>query len=327
MRLARTSLTLGLILACLFITATPAQAGLLDAVPGAKAGYSLRQLDNDYTGYAIQVRRSSDGATSDIGFVGGQLDTAALSTFAAGGDAFVATWYDQVGSAHVVQSTADSQPQIVAGGSVLTDPVNGLPALRFSDNNKKLNYANSWIDVETMSVFSAAAWFPWTDPPSYNDSMARRLWTVHLSTSTRSAVGGHGGEFALNYRDTTPALRSPQSGTSIVGNEPFVTSYLYDASQAASSDWVRLRLNGTQIAEYTGLTLDSSANGFTIGSGGDQKRHFDGLIQELVVYGSVLSAADVTRVEGDMMGLYIPEPGTWLLLSAALACGLLVRRR
>ena len=323
MRIIRAFLTWSLILACLCITAAPVQAGLLDVVPGAKAGYSLRQLDNDYTGYAIQVRRDSDGATSDIGFVGGQLDTAALSAFAAGGNAFVATWYDQVGSAHVVQSSLPYQPQIVAGGAVLTDPVNGLPALRF--NNSKLNYANSWSGDTTMSVFSAAAWFPWTTPSSNNDNMARRLWTLHSSTSTRSAVGGHAGQFALNYRDT--ALRSPQSGTSIVGNEPFVTSYLYDASQAAGSDWVRLRLDGTQIAEHTGLTLDSSVNGFTIGSGGDQLRPFDGLIQELVVYGSVLSAADVTRVEGDMMGLYIPEPGTWLLLSAALACGLLVRRR
>lgn len=323
MRLSLTSLTWNLILACLCITAAPAQAGLLDAVPGAKAGYSLRQLDNDYAGYAIQVRRSSDGTTSNIGFVGGQLDTASLSAFAAGGNAFVTTWYDQVGSAHVIQPNSANQPQIVAGGSVLTDPVNGLPALRFS--NSKLNYANNWTGDTTTSVFSAAAWFPWTTPSSNNDNMARRLWTLHSSTATKSAVGGHDGQFALNYRDT--ALRSPLSGTSIVGNEPFVTSYLYDASQAAGSDWVRLRLDGTQIAAYTGLTLDSSVNGFTIGSGGDQLRPFDGLIQELVVYGSVLSAADMTRVEGNMMGLYIPEPGTLLLLSAALACGLLVRRR
>ena len=43
---------------------------LLDTYPGVIGAYSLRKLSNSYTGAAIEVRRSSDSATQDIGFVG-----------------------------------------------------------------------------------------------------------------------------------------------------------------------------------------------------------------------------------------------------------------
>jgi len=43
--------------------------------------YSLRPLCPSYTGKAVKVRRSSDNATLDIGFVGGDFDIAALRTF------------------------------------------------------------------------------------------------------------------------------------------------------------------------------------------------------------------------------------------------------
>jgi hypothetical protein len=39
---------------------------LLDAVPGAAAAYSLRQLSNAYTGPVVTVRRSSDNAEEDF---------------------------------------------------------------------------------------------------------------------------------------------------------------------------------------------------------------------------------------------------------------------
>jgi trimeric autotransporter adhesin len=46
---------------------------ILDTLTGSAAAYSLRLLDKDYTGPAIQVRRSSDNATQDIGFAGPNL--------------------------------------------------------------------------------------------------------------------------------------------------------------------------------------------------------------------------------------------------------------
>ena len=94
---------------------------LLDDYPNAAAAYSLRKLRSAYTGSAIQVRRSSDNTTQDIGFTAlGNLDTSALTSFCGSGNGFVTTWYDQSGNArNALQSTATRQPQIVSAGAIL----------------------------------------------------------------------------------------------------------------------------------------------------------------------------------------------------------------
>lgn len=111
---------------------TPTQLGLqfsldvnpllLDAYPNAAAAYSLRKLRGAYTGSAIRVRRSSDNAEQDIGFLNNALDTVSLTSFCGSGSGFVTTWYDQSGNArNATQTTAANQPQIVSSGSVLVD--------------------------------------------------------------------------------------------------------------------------------------------------------------------------------------------------------------
>jgi hypothetical protein len=55
---------------------------LLDTYPNAAASYSFRKLSNSYAGSSIRVRRSSDNAEQDIGFVGRNLDTTSLASFA-----------------------------------------------------------------------------------------------------------------------------------------------------------------------------------------------------------------------------------------------------
>jgi len=68
---------------CIGLQSTIAQntldkAGLTSASPVAVA-YSVRLLSSTYTGKALQVRRSSDNATQDIGFTSnGDLDTTTL---------------------------------------------------------------------------------------------------------------------------------------------------------------------------------------------------------------------------------------------------------
>ena len=55
---------------------------ILDEVEGAVAAYSLRQLDKDYTGSAIRLRRSSDNAEMDFGFdENGDLDIDAITAW------------------------------------------------------------------------------------------------------------------------------------------------------------------------------------------------------------------------------------------------------
>jgi hypothetical protein len=114
--------------------------GLLDLYPNAAAAYSLRKLRNAYTGSAIEVRRTNNDV-ADIGFTStGELDTAALLAFTGTGaldNGFVTTWYDQSGNGYdATQTTAANQPQIVSGGSVITE--NGKPAVDFDGSTHQL---------------------------------------------------------------------------------------------------------------------------------------------------------------------------------------------
>ena len=108
---------------------------LLDLYPGASAAYSLRKLDQNYTGFAVQVRRLSDNATQDIGFVNNEFDSAALIAFASNTTAAVTIWYDQSGN-----------------GNNLTNPT-ALEQPKFTIINNK--YALSFIAASGQRLISA----------------------------------------------------------------------------------------------------------------------------------------------------------------------------
>jgi hypothetical protein len=74
-------------------------AGRLDAYKASCAAvYSTTRLLSSYTGPLLNVKRSTDGATSDIGYqASGFIDTAALAAFAQGGTLTIQKMYDQSG--------------------------------------------------------------------------------------------------------------------------------------------------------------------------------------------------------------------------------------
>lgn len=100
---------------------------LLDDYANAVVGYSLRKLRSDYTGNAIRV--TPDGATfTDIGFdASGNLDTASLPSDS---ELLISTWYDQVGTKNLVQTSIAAMPRIKIAGSVVE--VNGKPSVSFN---------------------------------------------------------------------------------------------------------------------------------------------------------------------------------------------------
>jgi hypothetical protein len=98
----------------------PVFNGLLDVVSGGRVAYGLIKLRDAYAGNCIRVRRASDNAESNIGFVNNELDVTTLETFCSGTNGFVTTFYDQAGNGeNLVQSTASNQPQIVNSGTVI----------------------------------------------------------------------------------------------------------------------------------------------------------------------------------------------------------------
>jgi hypothetical protein len=130
---------------------TPAFVGLLDTYSGASIAYSLRQLSSTYTGNCIRVRRSSDNAEQNIGFVNNILDTASLLSFVGAGNGFVTTWYDQSGNAKdATQTTAINQPRIVNSGNI--DLVNSKPAVLGDGTNDSLRNATLSLTNPTSVV-------------------------------------------------------------------------------------------------------------------------------------------------------------------------------
>jgi hypothetical protein len=95
---------------------------IFDNYGSSTVGFSMFKLRTAYTGNCLEVRRSSDNTTLNIGFVNNYLDTASLLAFVGSGNGFVRTWYDQSGNGNnLTQTTSASyQPQIVASGSLIT---------------------------------------------------------------------------------------------------------------------------------------------------------------------------------------------------------------
>ena len=106
----------------------------------ALVAFSVRQLSSAYTGNAIQVRRSSDNTTMNIGFTAaGDLDTATLKAFVGSGNGYVSIWYDQSGNGyHATQTTVADQPAIMSGGVINRD--NGQPSVYTNGATGFLSY-------------------------------------------------------------------------------------------------------------------------------------------------------------------------------------------
>lgn len=107
-------------------------AYLLNLYPNATLGFDLRKLRIDYTGFCIRVRRSSDNATLDIGFVNNVIDTDTLLSFVGAGSGYVTIWYNQATSNNATQTVAVYQPRIVNSGALQTK--NGKPSIYFGGN-------------------------------------------------------------------------------------------------------------------------------------------------------------------------------------------------
>lgn len=103
----------------------------------SQAIYSVRKAVDSYTGSAMRIRKDTTGQPEqDIGYVGNELDTAAIKSFLNARSGFVVTWYNQNGSVNATQSTQANQPRIANLGVI--DRLNGKVALVFDGVNDNL---------------------------------------------------------------------------------------------------------------------------------------------------------------------------------------------
>jgi hypothetical protein len=262
---------------------------LLDLYP-AEVAYSVRKLRAAYTGACMRVRRSSDNTEQDIGFVGNNLDTAALLSFVGAGNGFVTAWYDQSGNArNATQTTAGNQPQIVSSGVV--NNLNNLPSARIRGANvDRLNIQNA-LDITNggrhWSVFSVAnalntgnGIVPTLIQWSCNNSINyRHALLSNFSTLNRFQVGG---------RKNASDLFSSATSTVNHNQQPKILTGLlnYNGSATLFENSIQTQINNSF---FNAPIENTNASEAMIG-GRTSVQAFNGNVSEMIIYATDQSA-------------------------------------
>jgi hypothetical protein len=263
-------------------------SGVIDQVGvSAQVAFSTRKLRTAYAGSALRVRRSSDNAELDIGFLAnGDLNTTALLAHTGAGNGFVVTWYDQSGNGNdVTQATALAQPQIVAGGSI--HAINGKAAANWDGLSWSLNRTAMAIN---MSSFNAVA-----SPSSFG-----AVLTIARQLATTGVVWYH---------------RIDAAGTIL-----FVKDVVGISSTALSTGaqvHTSLRTNGTNSAVYINGTINATAavmsttattGNFALGAHPAGGQNFLGNIGEVIAFSADLSTGQrqtLERNQGTYFGVTV----------------------
>jgi hypothetical protein len=289
---------------------------LLDAVPGAAAAYSLRQLSNSYTGPVVTVRRSSDDAEED--FKASEIDDGTLTAFCGAGDGLVKTWHDQSGNnLDASQATSANQPKIVDSGSLVTE--GGKAALRFDGTNDVLTVAGSKASFKPLHDGTKSVIAMVVSPGLVSDPNA--FFGFFGNTAGASSSVG----LQIEYDDRSASSRNNSLSVIVrrgVGGRsavlctwqdavlPMQLSAVFtalDAGNATAAERAKTYVNGSAlIGNNTETDAPSTANATfdaQIGSLGNNAFLFPGKFSELIFYPSD-QTANRERIEGDLAWYY-----------------------
>jgi hypothetical protein len=254
---------------------------LLDTYTGAAAAYSLRKLRTLYTGDAVEVYNGSSYA--DIGFDGsGELDTVALAAHCGSNDGFVSKWYDQSGNTNdAAQATTANMPKIYDGATTSVVTENGKPALDLDGAGDELN-ATAYDEPTLTSIVVTV-----NDTTNANN----RASIIAGASGSSKATMAHANDLSLRYDGAFSA------GTQTAATN---TQYLRFAVRTTSSQTEHV--NGASNAS-TSLTLPNASGTINIGSAANTFLHFDGRVQEAVLYSSDQSS-NRTGIETNINTFY-----------------------
>jgi len=257
----------------------------LDTVTSAAAAYSLRKLRSAYTGSAIRVRRSSDSTEQDIGFTsGGNLDSTSLLDFVGTGSGYIKTWYDQSGNGKdVSQTTTSKQPRIVNGG--ILETMNNRPAVRFISTSSTTLTTTSAPLAAGDDTYTYVTLWSTTQNTSDEVIVEQNASTVQNNKRSALCSTNWGGSRTIGFSGES----NDTSGFSFSTNTPYYTLVTVDDSQANNVLQYYNGMIGTRSTSSQG-TLAIGNSGFSIGSKySSASEFFDGYINEVIVYDSVLS--------------------------------------
>ncbi|TAJ67286.1 MAG: T9SS type B sorting domain-containing protein [Chitinophagaceae bacterium] len=263
----------------------------------ATAIYSLRKLNASYTGPAISIQVRAAGsafnstvlASGDIGFdANGTLDTVAMKTLVAGGDAYISLWYDQSGKNRTMQAYpggTNEYPLIMATGVIKTS--RELPTLDFNWSGQTVLYTNETSVDNAASAYANAVLSAEQSAP-----------TAALLASYSSGSNGNGtlSRSSLTYNNFG---FSASGGTNSINGAPFATG---GAVPALNTLYI-----GTFKRGSTATSGYEQGGGMYIGrqvGGGHQS--LNGFLSELLVLPAI-TTAQKTSMESSQAAYYFGQ--------------------
>ncbi len=252
----------------------------------AASAYSLRKLNSDYTGAAIEVRRSSDNSTQNIGFTAnGDLDTTALKTFVGSGNGFVTIWYDQSGNTrNLTEVTSSKQPGIVNAGIMYRR--NGKPTLYLDGSDDGMIYSGAtYLNSNPITVNLVAG-------SNANSNALRRA----IQGSSNWLVGPYGNQHSWFAGNWNHQISTPWSTT--------LVEY-FTVTQPTSNSCTSFR-NGVSQTSANNKGLPGKIN---LGTEGAYSEPLNGYISEVISYSTELNTTDRQSMEASQLAYY-PIPST-----------------
>lgn len=241
---------------------------ILDEYPGAAAAYSVRRLSSTYTGALIEVRRSSDNTTQDIGYdANGDLDTTALLSFVGAGDGFIRTWYDQSGNGNnATQTTTTLQPLIVSSGSVNQLGTTPKPAINFN---------NDYLDTPLQN-----------DIQGFLDVYKSFNLTSYSPTGAITLGSTTSGSIFYQYSGTNFLMSGTINSIAVNDGVHRLTNFYQDGTLGV------INHNNTDYTNtVTGYNINSTNRVFRIGAyPAGSSWNFIGNMQEFIIYSGNQSA-------------------------------------
>ena len=249
---------------------------ILDLQPAA--AYSLRSFDADADPNVVNVRRSSDGATSD--FTASEVSDGTLTSWVgAGNDGHVTTWYDQSDNGNdSTQSTASAQPKIVDGGTLVTggldfDGVSSLMDINGLVIESTEYYMTAVIDLDFIPNNALQTIFDCSDEQNAGAALAYSNNGLQLTP------------FMFDGDDTSVNVFS--GGANLTTDKTLVgCQFKSGASESYINGGVNSTLSNTWTSAGTN-TFTKSTIGYDQSIGG---RNINGKLAELLVYESDQSA-------------------------------------
>lgn len=262
----------------------PSPVGAFNAYSsGLYALYSPVPALSSYTGPLYIARRESDDAVLVVSVAGNTFNSAALSTWAAGSDVYVATLYDQTGNGHtLIQPTTTSQVKLNLNGAYPTLEFDGFNGY-FPATAPLASWLNNTLGASVVAFRQAEL----TNPAATHTLIYASISTGPGSRLTMGVDSVTGTDVVEGRRLDTDSLN--RSGGFVPDNQWDIEIGRYDYANAKVYHSTSLN-NESRTFQTAGNTSATVPQTIIIGSLAGSS-YYSGKVAAIALYGAALSDA------------------------------------